>query len=562
MKLYRLRAALYVRRSKEEQAASIDVQTEEGSRYIAEQGGILASEYIFVDADHGRAEFKKRPGLIAMLNAAERHAFDVVVVRDESRLGGDANRTSLLIQDLLDAGVRLFYHFTDEEVMIDGAVDKFMINVRNFASELEREKISQRTHEHLLTKARRGFNVGGRVYGYDNVEVKNGDQRVRVEYKINEEQAKIVREIFHRYAGGEGLRTLAKDLNARGIEPPKAGRRGTGSWSYSSIREMLRRDRYRGLLIWGKREKTYKGGTKVRIARPKDDWVTIEVPELRIIDDESWTAVKARNDGRQRTTGSAAHGPRPRYFLSGIARCTECGGPIKTNNGRVGYETVKVYACSWHRDRGETVCSNSLRRPVETVDRTVVDWLQANVLREEVIVEALRELRRRLAERAKTTDNDLPELQEQVRTVKAEIDRLGAALLATDDKPHAVMKMIADREKRLMALEARLTAIQTAPSVLDLEVRRMEKEARQRLEDFNALIKRNPDEARKALETLLTAPLRFTPVELPEGKRYRIEGEVGLEAMFTTEAIGRCTTGGVPSGIRNVGTRGAAAFAA
>ena len=29
--------------------------------------------------------------------------------------------------------------------MIDGAVDKFMINVRNFASELEREKISQRT---------------------------------------------------------------------------------------------------------------------------------------------------------------------------------------------------------------------------------------------------------------------------------------------------------------------------------------------------------------------------------------------------------------------------------
>lgn len=81
-------------------------------------------------------------------------------------------------------------------------------------------------------------------------------------------------------------------------------------------------------------------------------------------------------------------------------------------------------------------------------------------------------------------------------------------------------------------------------------------------EELNALMKRNPDEARKALETLLTAPLRFTPVELPEGKRYRIEGEVGLEAMFATEEIGRCTTGGVPSGIRNVGTGGAAAFAA
>ncbi|WP_437617007.1 recombinase family protein [Sorangium sp. So ce834] len=143
-----------------------------------------------------------------------------VLVRDESRLGGDMNRTSPFIQNLLDTGVWLFYYFTDEEVRIDGAVDKGVLTVRNFASELEREKISQRTHEHLPTKARRGLNVGGRVYGYDNIEIEDGDRRVRVEYKINEEQAKIVREIFRRYAAGEGLRTIAKDLNARGVEPP------------------------------------------------------------------------------------------------------------------------------------------------------------------------------------------------------------------------------------------------------------------------------------------------------------------------------------------------------
>jgi len=551
MKLYGLRTALYARRSKEEhQAASIEVQTGEGSRYIAEQGGTLAPEHIFVDADHGRAEFKKRPGLIAMLNAAERHAFDAVVVRDESRLGGDTNRTSLFIQDLLDAGVRLFYYFTDEEVTIEGAVDKFMINVRNFASELEREKISQRTHEHLMTKARSGLNVGGRVYGYDNVEVKDGDRRVRVEYRINEEQAKIVREIFRRYAAGEGLRTIAKDLNARGVEPPKAGKRGTGSWSFTSIRAMVHRERYRGLLVWGKREKTYRGGTKVRVARPASNWVTIEVPELRIIDDELWAAVQARNEGRTRTTGSAARGPRARYFLSGVARCAECGGPIKVNNGRVSYQTVKVYACAWHRDRGEAVCSNGLRRPVETVDQAMIEWLKENVLREEVITEALRELRRRLAERAKTTDGEVPELEAQVRTAKAEIDRLGAALLATDEKPHAIVKMIAEREKRLAMLEARLASIRTTPSVLDLEVRRLEKQARSRIEDFRALMGRNPDEARKALETLLNGPLRFTPIETPEGKRYRVEGEVGLEAMLAVEGIGRCTTDGVPSGIR------------
>jgi site-specific DNA recombinase len=103
-----------------------------------------------------------------------------------------------------------------------------MIAARSFAAELEREKTAQRTHEHLLTKARRGLVADGRVYGYDNVEVNNGDRRTHVEYKINEKEAAIVREIFERYASGEGLRTLVKRLNERGIAPPRAGKRGTG----------------------------------------------------------------------------------------------------------------------------------------------------------------------------------------------------------------------------------------------------------------------------------------------------------------------------------------------
>lgn len=49
---------------------------------------------------------------------------------------------------------------------------------------------------------------------------------------------------------------------------------------------MLRRDRYRGLIIWGKHEKTYKGGTKVRVPWSRDEWTTLEVPALRIVDDD------------------------------------------------------------------------------------------------------------------------------------------------------------------------------------------------------------------------------------------------------------------------------------
>jgi DNA invertase Pin-like site-specific DNA recombinase len=105
-----------------------------------------------------------------------------------------------------------------------------MVAARNFAAELEREKISQRTREHLLTKARRGLNTGGRVYGYDNVPVADGCGR-RVEFRINEEQATVLREqIFGAYAAGDGFAKIARNLNDRRIPAPRAGKRGTASW--------------------------------------------------------------------------------------------------------------------------------------------------------------------------------------------------------------------------------------------------------------------------------------------------------------------------------------------
>ncbi|UQA57087.1 recombinase family protein [Polyangium aurulentum] len=523
--------------------ASLDVQTGEAKRYVAAEGGTLVPD-VFLDDAVSRAEFKKRKGLIALLNAAKAKQIDAVVLRDESRLGGDTFRAGLVIQDLLESGVRLFYYYTDEEVTLDGAVDKFMIAARSFAAELEREKTAQRTHEHLLHKARKGLVVGGRVYGYDNIEIKDGDRRVRVEYRINPNEAEIVREIFRRYAGGEGLRTIAKDLDTRGVPAPRAGRRGIGRWSYSSIHEMLRRDRYRGVVVWGKHEKTYRGGTKVRVERRPEDWVTIEVPELRIVDDELWTAVQTLTTKHKAVSGAKTRGPAVRYLLSGLGRCSECGGPIHVANRKDSYDNVAAYACSRRKNQGPAACGNALRRPVADIDEVVLGWIRANVLTEELVADTLKEVRRRLSEHAQTTHTEVPELEAQVRTVKAELDRLGAALLATDDKPETVLRMISEREKRLAALNARLAAIRTSPSVLDLEVRRLEREARTRLDNMRALFVATPEKARRVLQTLLARPLTFRPVDLPEGKRYRIEGQVARDWIYLTE--------GVPSGVNTV----------
>src|SRR5690348_1551195 len=110
-----MRCAIYARRSTEEhQVASLAVQLEEAKRYIITKGWTVAEGQIYQDDAVSRAEFKKRPGLIALLNALKSGEFDAIVMRDDTRLGGDMHRTGLVVQDIVDAGKRLFCYFEDQ----------------------------------------------------------------------------------------------------------------------------------------------------------------------------------------------------------------------------------------------------------------------------------------------------------------------------------------------------------------------------------------------------------------------------------------------------------------
>lgn len=537
-----MRAAIYVRRSTEEhQAESLETQLDGARRFIASKGWTVVAEF----RDSGsRAEFKKRQGLIQLLAAAASKSFEWVVMRDETRLGGDMLRTGLIIQDLAEAGVGIVHYSTGEVVRADDSTSRLVVAVKNFSAELEREKVSSRTRERLERNARGGLVAGGSVYGYENVPVQGGKT-----WRILEDEADVVREIFRRYAAGEGLRTIAKDLNSRRVPAPRAGKRGTGSWSYSSIREMLRRERYRGTLVWGRHAKAYRGGTKVRLPRPESDWITIEVPELRIVPEELWEAVRRREEPRKRLTGSRARGRAPRYLLSGIGRCAECGGPIRADNAKVSHDNVRVYACSWHRDRGPAVCGNGLRRPVRGVDVAVLEQLRA-VLAEDVLEEAIRLFRRRSAKQAAEAKRDLPRMQAETTKLRDEVARLAEmALEAPKGAAKVFYAQLADRQRLLEEREARMVAAKATASAQAHELRELEQELRERFAEFDAAIMAaSPVEARRALETLLDGPLRFLPVETDEGKRYRVEGELALEPMRATE----CSTVRVPSGCRTV----------
>src|SRR5436309_9425973 len=122
---------------------------------------------------------------------------------EESRLGREQIETSYVLKQLTDAGVRVFLYLDDRERTLESAMDKVMLSLTNFASEMEREKARQRTYDAMLRKAKALHVTGGKVYGYDNVEVlgTNGT-RQSVTRRVNAEQAAVVRRIFELYAAG------------------------------------------------------------------------------------------------------------------------------------------------------------------------------------------------------------------------------------------------------------------------------------------------------------------------------------------------------------------------
>jgi DNA invertase Pin-like site-specific DNA recombinase len=171
-----------------------------------------------------------------------RASFDVLIVSEESRIGREQIEVSFAVRQLVQAGVRIFSYLTDTERRLDSPIEKIMLSMQAMTDEMERAKASQRTKDALVQKFRAGHVTGGRVFGYDLVDVVHGDQLLRaqgaprhpdashVERRINNVEAAVVRRIFELSAAGVGQKRIAWRLNAEGLPSPLAQQGRPRSW--------------------------------------------------------------------------------------------------------------------------------------------------------------------------------------------------------------------------------------------------------------------------------------------------------------------------------------------
>src|SRR5690606_33862129 len=109
---------------------------------------------------------------------------------------------------------------------------------------------------------------------------------------------------------------------------------------------------YRGELVWKRREWRKNPDSEDRERRYRlrheSEWVRFDVPDLRIVSQDSWNAVRTELQRRSRdlsTIASPVASKRRKHLLSGIIKCAVCGSNF-TIAGKV------YYRCAGERERG------------------------------------------------------------------------------------------------------------------------------------------------------------------------------------------------------------------
>jgi len=345
------KVALYARYSSENQRdASIEDQLRLCRQYAERQGWAIVDSYS--DRAISGASLLLRPGVQELIQDAGRRRFDLVMTESLDRLSRDQEDIAGIYKRMRFVGVGIV-------TLSEGEINELHVGLKGTMGALYLKDLADKTRRGLRGRVEEGKSGGGLCYGYDvvrqptaSVEAPRGDRT------INPAEATIVRRIFEEYAVGKSPKRIAADLNREDIRAPSGGDWGSSTINGNRQRGtgILNNELYVGRLIWNRLRYIKDPATGKRVSRlnPEVEWISQEVPDLRIVGQDLWDRVKTRQkaiiaDDTDSKPNRLHERVRGRYLFSGLTKCGCCGG---------GYSMISSthIGCSTGRNKG--TCDN------------------------------------------------------------------------------------------------------------------------------------------------------------------------------------------------------------
>lgn len=327
-----MNVVIYARYSSHSQTEqSIEGQLHTCYEYAKNNGHTVLGEYIDraqSGTTDNRSEFQR------MIADSDRRTFEGVLVYQLDRFARNRYDSAINKAKLKKNGVRVI---SARENISDDASGILVEGVLESMAEYYSAELSQKIRRGMELNAQKclanGSNPG---LGY-----KVDSER---RYYVDEEEAKIVREIFERYASGETVAEIIRDLNRRKL---------TTSWgrlfNKNSLHRLLHNRRYIGYYIYKGQETP--GGMP------------------RIIDDELFERVQ-RILSRNKNAPARARG-KEEYLLTTKLFCGYCR-EMMTGYGGTGRsgKAYHYYACNNFKRRK---CKKKVIRKETIEDRVVLE---------------------------------------------------------------------------------------------------------------------------------------------------------------------------------------------
>ena len=478
-------AAAYIRVSTDDQTEySPDAQLRELQEYASAHNMLLDDRFIYADEGISGRKAERRPAFLEMIRTARlpEHPIDVILVHKFDRFARSREDSVVYKSMLKRCGVEVI---SIKEPIAEGSYSSVMEAIYESFAEAYSINLGQEVKKGMTEKARRGEIQTAPPYGY-TLSVKppllagEGDRRQAAEgsrtFVPHPVEAEYVREIFRRFASGEGLFPIAKWLTACGQRTHRGN-----PFENRTVEYILRNPVYIGKTRWN---------PKGRSRRDFDDpnIIVADGHHEPLIDLELWeqcqqrmAQVKALWQYHGRPS-SARH-----HWLCGIVRCAACGATLIWSSP--GYLKCNNYV------RGR--CTHSQHIKADLLEQAVLAQLKAHVQTGELPAP-------RLLHTDPKSTAQLRLLRQQLETAEKKQARLlDAYLNGADISIPKYNEMTAALREEAASLRSQMSALEQSESAEDPSalLHAAIQETLQTLESETATTEQKHDAAKSLIES-------------------------------------------------------------
>ncbi len=302
---------------------------------------------VYADEGVSGTSLRKREAFRSLISDARLGRFDLVVAKDISRFARNTVDFLQSIRYLKSLGIKTVFLTANMDSLGDS---EFILTLFSALAQEESVNLSKRVKFGKKVNAKKG-RVPTLIFGYRRID--------NYHLEIDPAEAAVIRQIFHLYLNGFGLRRISQKLNENG----EITRQGC-PWEAKGVRRILSNPIYCGHYINNKYE-VADVLERRKVLLPEEQNYHHLRPEWAIVAEEEYLAVQTVMAERSRQyrnrDGQTHFRYSSRYSFSGLIRCVDCGYGFRRFSNRKGIPAKDYWICSSYNHNTSCECENAVR---------------------------------------------------------------------------------------------------------------------------------------------------------------------------------------------------------